>query len=180
MTALLIKDLSIINELDRNSMRTVRGGMMKPHSQRLSAQSLLTTSDGDPVSFYADGVPVNSVTDGYVHRSGRSALVCATTTGSRRREKPRQEGSCPHRVPNLHVAKWGWVTNCHSYIGPAGSSSSNRWFGTRNRRTRCDGRRSCNVISRGQWATPTVRQSARFSCQNTAGITHRRLSGWRR
>lgn len=67
MNTLTIKDLSHADELDAKTMSDVHGGMIKLPFQRVSADRLLTTPDGDPVSVYVDGVLVNSVSDGYVH-----------------------------------------------------------------------------------------------------------------
>lgn len=67
MNTLTIKDLPIAEELDAKALSDIRGGMMKLPFQRVSADRLLTTPDGDPVSVYVDGVLVNSVSDGYVH-----------------------------------------------------------------------------------------------------------------
>ncbi len=67
MTTLIIKDLNYAEKLDRDSMATTHGGMMKLPFQRASTSGLLTSPDGEPVSVYVDGVLVNSVTDGYVH-----------------------------------------------------------------------------------------------------------------
>lgn len=67
MKILTIKDLPVAEQLDADAMSAVRGGMMKLPFQRVSADRLLTSSDGEPVSVYVDGVLVNSVTDGYVH-----------------------------------------------------------------------------------------------------------------
>ncbi|GAB3541662.1 hypothetical protein GCM10027343_12470 [Noviherbaspirillum agri] len=68
MSTLTIKDLPRNEELDRAARKAIRGGMMKLPFQRYSADSLLTTPDGDPVSVYVDGVLVNSVTTGYAPR----------------------------------------------------------------------------------------------------------------
>ncbi len=68
MKTLIIKDLSATEELDREAMAAVHGGMMKLPFQRVSAASLLTSPDGEPVSVYVDGVLVNSVTTGYAPR----------------------------------------------------------------------------------------------------------------
>lgn len=68
MTTLTIKDLHRTEDLDREALARVRGGMMKLPFQRVSADSLLTTPDGDPVSVYVDGVLINSVSTGYAPR----------------------------------------------------------------------------------------------------------------
>ncbi len=68
MKILMIKDLSsFTEELDREAMAAVHGGMMKRPFQRASTEGLLASPTGDPVSVYVDGVLVNSVSDGYVH-----------------------------------------------------------------------------------------------------------------
>ncbi|MGZ3237348.1 MAG: hypothetical protein ACXU8A_08225 [Burkholderiaceae bacterium] len=67
MKTLIIKDLELIEELDRKAMAAMHGGMRKLPFQRVSSSDLLTSPDGEPVSVYVDGVLTNSVTDGYVH-----------------------------------------------------------------------------------------------------------------
>lgn len=69
MKILIIKDLSSFSkELEKEAMAAVHGGRMKLPFQRASADNLLTTPDGDPVSVYVDGVLVNSVSTGYAPR----------------------------------------------------------------------------------------------------------------
>jgi hypothetical protein len=65
MKTLTIKDLGVVEQLDREAMAAVHGGMMKLPFQRVSPGDLLTTPDGDPVVVVVDGVVRNSVTTGY-------------------------------------------------------------------------------------------------------------------
>ncbi|HEY0845965.1 MAG TPA: hypothetical protein VGE12_11405 [Noviherbaspirillum sp.] len=65
MTTLTIKDLPAAEQIDTEAMAKIHGGMIKLPFQRVSADQLLTSPDGDPVSVYVDGVLVNSVSDGY-------------------------------------------------------------------------------------------------------------------
>lgn len=69
MKILIIKDLSSFSkELEQEAMAAVHGGRMKLPFQRASADSLLTSPQGDPVAVYVDGVLVNSVSTGYAPR----------------------------------------------------------------------------------------------------------------
>ncbi|RJG00395.1 hypothetical protein [Noviherbaspirillum sedimenti] len=69
MKILIIKDLSSFSEdLAQEAMAAVHGGRMKLPFQRATADSLLTSPQGDPVAVYVDGVLVNSVSTGYAPR----------------------------------------------------------------------------------------------------------------
>lgn len=68
MNTLIITDLPLTKELDKETMAATQGGMMKLPFQRASTGALLTSSDGEPVSVYVDGLLVNSVTTGYAPR----------------------------------------------------------------------------------------------------------------
>lgn len=68
MKTLLIRDLTRNEELDRNAMATVRGGMRKLPFQTVSAGDLLMDNLGDPVAVYVDGVLINSPRTGYAPR----------------------------------------------------------------------------------------------------------------
>jgi hypothetical protein len=66
MKTLTIKDLGVVEQLDREAMAGVHGGMMK--LQRVSPAGLLTSPDGEPVVVVVDGLVRNSVTTGYAPR----------------------------------------------------------------------------------------------------------------
>ena len=61
-----IKDLSKNEELDREAMAVVQGGMRKLPVRRADPNQLLTTAGGEPVQVYVNGVLINSVSTGYV------------------------------------------------------------------------------------------------------------------
>ena len=61
-----IKDLSRNEELDRAAMAAAQAAGRNFHFNTSPRTSSLTTPDGEPVHVYVDGVPVNSVTTGYV------------------------------------------------------------------------------------------------------------------
>ena len=65
MNTLNIHDLDKSVELDHEEMAAIQGGRMKLPG--VSAGSILTSADGDPVGVYVDGVLQNSVGDGFYH-----------------------------------------------------------------------------------------------------------------
>jgi hypothetical protein len=65
MKTLNINDIPVANDLDKEEMAAIQGGMRKLPFQINHVG--LTLADGEPADVYVDGVRVNSVTDGFAH-----------------------------------------------------------------------------------------------------------------
>ena len=65
MKTLNINDIPSANDLDKEEMAAIQGGMRKLPFQ--TNRVGLTLADGEPADVYIDGVLVNSVRDGSAH-----------------------------------------------------------------------------------------------------------------